>query len=208
MLLYFMPGACSLASRIALIELNLPFDTSKVDTKTGQTDRGVDFRTINPKGYVPALEVEPGTIITENPAILQFIADLGEPSLAPAAGTIERVRLQEWLNFTSSELHKAFSPWFSGRELAGEALERAQEARDRRIGDVEYALSDDRAFILGDSFTVADAYLFVVLSWSGFIGLDLERWPAVAAYVARVRDRPAVRAALVAEGLAPAEAAA
>jgi glutathione S-transferase len=208
MLLYFMPGACSLASRIALIELNLPFETSKVDMATGQTDRGVDFRTVNPKGYVPALAVEPDTVITENPAILQYIADRGVPSLAPAPGTIGRVRLQEWLNFTSSELHKAFSPWFSGRELTGEALERAQAVRDRRIGDVEQALSDGRAFIVGDSFTVADAYLFVVLSWSGFIGLDLAPWPGVAAYVARIRDRPAVRAALVAEGLAPAEGAA
>lgn len=208
MLLYYVPGACSLASRIALLELDLPFETSKVDTATGQTDRGVDFSTINPKGYVPALEIEPGTVITENPAILQYIADRGQPALAPAPGTIARVRLQEWLNFTSSELHKAFSPWFSGLKLSGEALARSESVRDRRIGDVAEALSDDRSFIVGDTFTVADAYLFVVLSWSGFIGLDLARWPVVAAYVERIGARPAVRAALAAEGLAPAEAAA
>jgi len=202
MLLYYKPGACSLASRISLLELDLPFETCEVDTHAGRTETGADFLKINPKGYVPALEVEPGAILTENPAILQFIADNGSAvTLAPTPGTLGRVRLQEWLNFTSSELHKAFSPWFSDRKLEADELERAQATLDRRIGDVERGLSDGRAFILGDSFTVADAYLFVVLNWSGAIGLNLTRWPAVASYASRIADRPAVRAAMAAEGL-------
>jgi glutathione S-transferase len=208
MLLYFKPGACSLSSRIVLIELGLPFAAMKVDTDAGTTEDGSDYRAVNPKGYVPALEIAPGTVITENPAILQYLADQApQAGLAPPAGTIERVRLQEWLSFTSSELHKAFSPWFSGRPMADADRSRAEANLDRRIGDVERGLSDARAFILGEVFTVADAYLFVVLSWSGFIGVDLARWPTVAAYATRIAARPAVRAALAAEGLLQGEAA-
>lgn len=208
MLLYFKPGACSLSSRIVLIELGLPFAAMKVDTDAGTTEDGSDYRAVNPKGYVPALEIAPGTVITENPAILQYLADQApQAGLAPPAGTIERVRLQEWLSFTSSELHKAFSPWFSGRPMADADRSRAEANLDRRIGDVERGLSDARSFILGEAFTVADAYLFVVLSWSGFIGVDLARWPTVAAYATRIAARPAVRAALAAEGLLQGEAA-
>lgn len=207
MLLYFKPGACSLSSRIVLIELGLPFAAMKVDTDAGTTEDGSDYRAVNPKGYVPALEIAPGTVITENPAILQYLADQApQAGLAPPAGTIERVRLQEWLSFTSSELHKAFSPWFSGRPMTDADRSRAEANLDRRIGDVERGLSDARAFILGEAFTVADAYLFVVLSWSGFIGVDLARWPTVAAYATRIAARPAVRAALAAEGLLQGEA--
>ena len=208
MRLYFKPGACSLSSRITLTELGLPFEAIQVDTEAGTTAAGGDYRAINPKGYVPALEIEPGTVITENPAILQYLADRApEAGLAPAPGTIDRVRLQEWLNFTSSELHKAFGPWFSGRPLGGEDKARAEATLARRIGDVERGLADGRAFVLGERFTVADAYLFVVLNWTGFIGVDLTRWPKVAEYVARVASRPAVRRALAAEGLLASEAA-
>ena len=207
MLLYFKPGACSLSSRIVLTELGLPFEAVKVDTEAGTTENGRDYRAINPKGYVPALEIEPGAVITENPAILQYLADRApQTGLAPAAGSIERVRLQEWLNFTSSELHKAFSPWFSGRPLEGEEKARAESNLARRIGDVEQGLADGRPFILGDIFTVGDAYLFVVLNWTGFIGVDLARWPHVAAYMTRIGARPAVREALAAEGLLQSEA--
>jgi glutathione S-transferase len=208
MLLYFKPGACSLSSRIVLTELGLPFEAVKVDTDAGTTEDGSDYRVVNPKGYVPALEIVPGTVITENPAILQYLADqVPQAGLAPIAGNIARVRLQEWLSFTSSELHKAFSPWFSGRPMKGEEKSRAEANLERRIGDVEQGLSDGRPFILGETFTVADAYLFVVLSWSGFIGVDLARWPKVAAYTTRIAARPAVRAALAAEGLLQGEAA-
>jgi glutathione S-transferase len=208
MLLYFKPGACSLSSRITLTELALPFKAVQVDTDAGTAENGTDYRTINPKGYVPALEIEPGVVITENPAILQYLADrVPQAGLAPAVGTLDRARLQEWLNFTSSELHKAFSPWFSGRTLEGDDKVRVEANLARRIGDVERGLSDGRPYILGQNFSVADAYLFVVLNWANFIGRDLTAWPNVAAYVARVAARPAVHKALAAEGLIQSEAA-
>lgn len=202
MRLYFKPGACSLSSRITMTELGVPFEAIRVDTETGKTETGADFRAINPKGYVPALEIAPGTVITENPAILQYLAD-SHPSahLAPPVGTLERARLQEWLNFTSSELHKAFAPYFGGRALEGAEKERAEANLSRRIGDVAHGLSDDRDFILGDVFSVADAYLFVVLNWTNFIGVSFDRWPEVARYFARLAARPAFRSAMRAEGL-------
>ena len=208
MLLYFKPGACSLSSRITLTELGLPFKAVQVDTGAGTAENGTDYRTINPKGYVPALEIEPGVVITENPAILQYLADrVPQAGLAPAVGTLDRARLQEWLNFTSSELHKAFSPWFSGQVLEGDDKVRVEANLARRIGDVERGLSDGRPYVLGQNFSVADAYLFVVLNWANFIGRDLGAWPNVAAYVARVAARPAVHKALAAEGLIQSEAA-
>ncbi len=202
MLLYFKPGACSLSSRIVLTELGLPFGAMKVDTESGTTENGADYRRINPRGYVPALEIEPGIVITENPAILQYLADRNpEAKLAPAPGTLERTRLQEWLNFISSELHKAFGPHFSGRSLGEEERSRVDAHLSRRIDNVEQPLSDGRDFILGDRFSVADAYLFVVLNWASFAGIDLVRWPSVTAYVERISLRPSVRAAMTAEGL-------
>lgn len=202
MRLYFKPGACSLSSRITMTEIGMPFEAVRVDTATGMTETGADFRAINPKGYVPALEIAPGTVITENPAILQYLAD-SHPSagLAPPAGTLERARLQEWLNFTSSELHKAFAPYFGGPPLEGTGKEKAEANLARRIGDVEQGLADGRAFILGDRLSVADAYLFVVLNWTNFIGVSLDRWPEVTRYFARLAARPAFQAAMRAEGL-------
>jgi glutathione S-transferase len=202
MRLYFKPGACSLASRIILTELGLPYEAHKVDTGTALTESGVDYRTINPKGYVPALELENGEFLTENPAILQFLADTHpEAALAPAYGTLERARLQEWLNFISSELHKAYSPFFSGRILEEADKERIHAVLARRIGDVEHRLADGRSYALGERFSVADAYLFVVLNWSNFIGIDLAPWPHLVRYVQRVASRPAVRTAMTSEGL-------
>jgi glutathione S-transferase len=202
MRLYFKPGACSLSSRIVLTELGLSHDAVKVDTETGLTETGADYRVINPKGYVPALELDGGVVITENPAILQYLADANpKAGLAPANGTIARVHLQEWLNFTASELHKAFGPYFGARTPEGAEKDAADVKLARRIGDVERGLADGRSHILGDRFTVADAYLFVVLNWSNFIGFDLKRWPHVASYVARMAARPAIRAAMLREGL-------
>jgi len=202
MRLYFKPGACSMSSRIVLNELGQPFDAIKVDTETGLTETGADYRAINPRGYVPALELTDGAVLTENPAILQYLADTHpEAGLAPPPGSLQRARLQEWLNFTSSELHKAFSPFFSGRELDGQENRRAQDALSRRLGDVEQRLSDGRSYTLGEDFTVADAYLFVVLNWCNFIGVALPQWPNVAEFVERVAARPAVRAAMAQEGL-------
>lgn len=202
MRLYFKPGACSLSSRIVLTELGLPHEAIKVDTETGLTETGADYRAINPKGYVPALELDGGGVITENPAILQYLADRATAvALAPANGTLERAYLQEWLNFISSELHKAFGPYFGERAPEGIEKETVDATLARRIGDVERGLADGRSFILGESFTVADAYLFVVLNWSNFVGLDLTRWPHVAAFMARLSGRPAVRTAMLREGL-------
>jgi glutathione S-transferase len=208
MLLYFKPAACSLASRIVLLELGLPFEAVEVDTQGGRTKAGADYRRINPKGYVPALEIEPGTVITENPAVLQYLADRApEARLAPAAGTLDRVRLQEWLNFIASELHKAFSPYFHGHALEASEKARVEATLLRRIDDVETGLADGRSFLLGETFSVADAYLFVVLNWTNFIGVDLARWPHISAFMTRMLARPAVREALAAEGLLQDEAA-
>ena len=207
MRLYFKPGACSLASRIVLIELGRPFEAISVDTETGRTESGLDYRTINPRGYVPALELDGGDVITENPAILQYLADLDpHTSLAAFNGGMDRVRLQEVLNFISSELHKAFSPFFRGAPLSDDQAKAARAVLSRRIGDVEARLSDDRTYILGEAMTVADPYLFVVLNWAGFIGFALGDWPRVAAYVQRMAARASVRTALVQEGLAEAVA--
>ncbi|KND18943.1 glutathione S-transferase [Pannonibacter phragmitetus] len=208
MKLYYKPGACSMSSRIVLHELGLPFTAEKVDTEAGLTGSGADYRQINPKGYVPALEIEGGVVLTENPAILQFLADSHpEAGLAPAPGTVERARLQEWLNFTASELHKAFSPYFRGKPLTDGEKAAASAQLERRIGDVEKGLADGRSFILGSRFSVADAYLAVVLNWTRFIGVDLARWPHAAAYLARISERASVRKAMQEEGLLDGEAA-
>jgi len=196
MRLYFKRGACSLASRIVLAELGLSYDAVSVDTDAGRTVDGRDYRRINPKGYVPALEIEQGEILTENPAILQFLADrYPSAGLAPEAGSLGRARLQEWLNFISSELHKAFSPFFGVEALTHDQTGRAYATLERRLGDVERLLADNRTYVLGDAFSVADAYLFVVLGWSGAAGVQLDAWPHASAYVERVAARPAVRLA-------------
>ncbi len=202
MRLYFKPGACSLASRITLIGAGAAFEAVKVDTEAGLTETGASYRAINPKGYVPAIELPDGAVVTENPAVLQYLADAHPAAgLAPAAGTLERTRLQEWLNFTSSELHKAFAPYFSGQALSPADKEQADQCLARRIGDVAHGLADGRRYILGDAFSVADAYLFVVLNWTGFIGFSLDSWPLVKAYCQRVSALSAVREAMRQEGL-------
>lgn len=202
MRLYFKPGACSLAPRIVLAELGIDHESVAVDAATGTTAKGEDYRAINPKGYVPALMLHSGAILTENPAILQYLADTyRQGGLTPPRGTLKRARLHEWLNFTSAELHKAFAPFFRPAPPEGAARDAALELLAARIGYVEHRFIDGRAFALPNGFSVADAYLFVVLSWTRHIGVDLARWPHVAAYVSRIAARPAVRASLAAEGL-------
>lgn len=209
MRLYFKPGTCSMSSRIVMIELGLAFDSVKVDTERSVTETGEDYGSVNPRGYVPALELADGSVLTENPAILQYLVDTQPDSvLAVAQGPFERARQQEWLSFISSELHKAFSPYFRGRPLEGVEKEQVDAKLARRIGDVERGLSDGRNFILGDSFTVADAYLFVVLNWASFIGFSLGSWPHVTSYVSRMAARPATREAMRQEGLLAGDAAA
>ena len=202
MKLYFAPGACSLSPHIALREAGLPFTLEQVDIFTGKTAGGEDFAAINPKGYVPALKLEDGSVLTEGAAIVQYIADLA-PSvgLAPRPATLERARLQEWLNFLASELHKAFSPLFRpGTDEAGR--QEAQAAIARRLGHIETELADGRSYLLGDAFSVADIYLFVIAGWAEGKDIPLSAWPRLTALLERVASRDSVREALNAERLA------
>lgn len=202
MKLYYKPGACSLASHIALTEAGVDFALERVDTDAGRTETGADYRAINPKGYVPALALADGELVTEGAAILQLIADRHpEAGLAPAAGTLERTRVQEHLNYIASELHKAFGPFFSGAKLEGEARAAAAARVIARMGHMDKVLSDGRAYLTGAAFTVADAYLFVVSNWANFVGIDLAAVPHLKAFIGRVAERPATVAAMRAEGL-------
>jgi len=200
MKLYYSPGACSLSPHIVLREAGMTFDLEQVDLKTRRTKGGADFTAVNAKGYVPALQLDDGQVLTEGPAIVQYVADQRPDSrLAPPAGTLERSRLQEWLNFITSELHKSFSPLFNPAAVA----EWKQAAADNLARRCEYVAGRlaGRNYLLGDTFSVADAYLFTVLGWSKFVKFDLARWPVLEAYLARVGARPKVQEALRAEGL-------
>jgi glutathione S-transferase len=200
MKLYYSPGACSLSPHIVMREAGIPVQLVKVDTSARKTEDGTDFKTINSKGYVPTLELPDGQRLTEGPVIVQYLADQVPASrLAPANGTIERVRLQEWLNFITSELHKQFSPLFDAK--SEDSLKaRLIEKIGGRLDWISKQLGN-RDFLMGPAFTAADAYLFTVLNWTRHVGIDLAKWPALAAYVARVAQRPHVREALKAEGL-------
>lgn len=200
MKLYYSPGACSLSPHIALREAGLAFDLVKKDLHSQTLDDGSDYRNVNPKGYVPALALDDGQILTEGPAIVQYIADrVPEKKLAPPAGSMERVRLQEWLNYITSEIHKAFSPLFN-KQASEDWKTAARALLARRIGFVAQAL-EGRDYLMGDTFTVADCYLFTTLNWSHWVQVDLARWPSVVEYLKRVGARPTVQAALKAEGL-------
>ncbi|WP_020593507.1 glutathione transferase GstA [Kiloniella laminariae] len=202
MKLYYKPGACSLASHIVLHELGEGFEIEQVDTGTKKTASGEDFLQINPKGYVPALKLADGQVLSEGAAILQYLADQKpDLGLAPAAGTLARARLQEHLNYVASELHKSFGPFFSGNALEGEAREKAEANVAKKMAYIESVLSDGRDYLLGNNFSVADAYLFVVTNWSNFVGIKLDNVPFLAAFVARVAGREKTQSALRAEGL-------
>ena len=201
MKLYYKPGACPLASHIALQEVGQPFAIEAVDTGTGRTASGRDFRRINPKGYVPALELAEGVVLTESAAILQFIADRRpEAGLAPQAGTLDRARLQELLHWIGSELHKAFSPLFREATTA-EGRQAARAAVAQKFDLIEADLADGREWLVANRFSVADAYLFTVARWAGYCDIDLALWPHLAGFVDRCAARPATQAALRAEGL-------
>jgi len=200
MKLYYMTAACSQAANIALRDAGLAFELVKVDRHSRKTADGLDFNEVNPKGRVPALRLDSGEVLTENVAVLQYIADRNPGAkLAPVAGTLERYRLMEWLSFISSELHKGFGPLF--KEDAPQDMK--DYARTNLTGHIDYlerALAG-RTFVMGEQYTVADPYLFVVLSWSPHVHIDLGRWPQLQRYVERMRERPHVQAALKAEGL-------
>jgi glutathione S-transferase len=200
MKLYYTPGACSLSPHIVARELGLEPTLVKVDISAKKTDDGRDYNEINPKGYVPALELDGGEVLTEGTAIVQYLADRKpEAGLAPANGTLERYRVQEMLGFINSELHKSYSPLFNSK-TSPEVRQEKQDYLKKRYGTIEKAL-EGKQFLLGDHFTVADAYLFTVTNWAGFVKLDLADFPNLKAFQERVAARPAVRAALKAEGL-------
>ena len=197
MKLYLTPYACSLSPHIALREAGIPFDIEVVDLGTKKTKSGGSYTSVNPKGYVPALEIEGGQVLTEGPAIVQYIADQKPASkLAPPAGSFERYRLQEWLNFITSELHKSVGSLFANPP---EAWKETVKARVAGRFDMLSKSLQGKDYLMGSTFTVADAYLFVILSWTGHVGIDLSKWPVLTAYFERIKARPAVKAALDAE---------
>lgn len=200
MKLYYSPAACSLAPHIALREAGLDFELEKVDLRAHKTADGADYYGINPKGYVPALRLEDGSLLTEVAAVLQYIADRKPDShLAAPAGTMGRYRQIEWLNFISSEMHKVLGQLFkpnAGAELRQEVLDKLKGRFDFTAKALEH-----KEYLFGHVFCIADAYLFTILSWTGFLKVDLGAWPILQQYLARVAARPAVQQALVAEGL-------
>lgn len=200
MRLYYARGACSLSPHIVLRETGTPVTLVKVDLATKTTADGADLRAVNPAGQVPALELDDGSVLTEGSAIVQYLADrAGASQLAPANGTLARYQLQSMLSYISSELHKGFSPLFHPT-MPEEARVLARERLAQRLAPIEARLAAHE-HVMGDVFTVADAYLFTVLSWARIVRLDLDPFPAIRAYLQRVRKRPSVVAAMKAEGL-------
>jgi glutathione S-transferase len=201
MKLYYSPGACSLSPHIVAREAGIAVDLQKVDLKTKTlADGGASYLAVNGKGYVPALGLDDGALLTEGPVIVQYMADQKpESGLAPKAGTKERMHLQEWLNFISSELHKAMGTFFNPK-----ATDDWKAAVTERLGvRLDYVAKQlaGKQYLMGDKFSVADAYLFTVMNWAPMVKFDLSRWPAITEYQKRVAQRPKVQEALKAEGL-------
>jgi glutathione S-transferase len=196
MKLYYSPGACSLSPHIVAREAGISIDLKKVDLKAKTLAEGGSYTAVNGKGYVPALGLDDGALLTEGPAIVQYLADQKpESGLAPKAGTMERLRLQEWLNFISTELHKAMGTFFNPK-----APEEWKAAVTERLGvRLDYLAKElaGKQYLMGDKFTVADAYLFTILNWAPMVKFDLGRWPAVTDYHKRVGQRPKVQEALL-----------
>lgn len=202
MKLYTSPGTCSLASHIALYEAGADFTAETVDLRAKVTASGADFRAINPKGSVPALEFAPGTVLTEGVAIMQYVADrTGGAGIAPPPGTLERARMQEAMNFIAGELHKSGYGALFRPGLTDEAKHAQFAVIDTKLAWVETLLSDGREYLVPGGYTLADGYLFAITDWSKKFGHDLSRYPNIVALRARVAARPAVQAALRAEGM-------
>ena len=200
MKLYYSPGTCSLSPHIVLRESGLKFDIEKVDTKAGKTASGGDFRALNPKGYVPVLELDDGGLLTEGAVIVQYLADKkGDGQLAPKPGTVERYRLQEWLNYVATEIHKSFGLLWN-KNLAESTHTFAREGLAKKFDFLARNL-EGKQFLFGDRFSVADAYLFTVLNWTNYLKMDLSGWSPIKSYLDRIGSRPAVREAMRAEGL-------
>jgi glutathione S-transferase len=197
MKLYYTPGACSLSPHIVAREAGIPIDLERVDLVAKKTASGEDYCAINPKGYVPALRLDDGTVLTEGPAIVQYLADRKpEAGLAPHAGTIERYRLQEWLGFLNSEIHKTWGGLFNPKTDRNAVIEKLSQRLPFLNAELER-----QPYLLPSGFSVADAYLFTLLNWAGFTGVDLKPYPALVKYAERIGSRPKVREALEAEGL-------
>ncbi len=201
MKLFYAPGACSVSPHIALCEAGIPHQIEKVDLKAKKTESGADYLAINPKGYIPALQLDNGELLVEGAVIVQYIADQKpESGLAPKAGTMERYRLQEWLTFISSELHKTFSPLFNAA-MPDEGKKIFRDRLALRFSYVDKQLAG-KNFLMGSNFTVADGYLYNMIRWARRVELDLSAFPNVTSFEARMEARPKVVEALKAEGLA------
>ncbi|MCX7106616.1 MAG: glutathione transferase GstA [Methylococcales bacterium] len=200
MKLYYSPGACSLSPHIVTCEAELPLELIKVDLNNKLTETKEDFQQLNPNGYVPLLILDDGNQLTEGPAIVQYLADQApDKKLIPLAGTFERYKAQQWLNFISTEIHKSFGLLFN--PAASDATkELAVDILKKRLAIVAEQLSS-QPYLLGETFSVADAYLFVTLSWGQYVNVDISRWPALARYADKISERPAVQKAMKAEGL-------
>lgn len=199
MKLFYSPGACSLSPHIVLNELGLPYSVEKVDLKRHTTDDGADYYTINPKGYVPALQLDNGEVLTEGPAIVQYLADQKpQANLLPPAG-LERARVQEWLHFIGTEVHKTLAALFNP-SITPEARSKTIDTFGKRLDFVEQALQG-KDYLTGNTFSVADAYLFTIVNWAPMLKIDLSPWPTVMQFQKRVANRPAVQKTLQAEGL-------
>ncbi len=198
MKLYYSPGACGLHPQIALREAGLDFDLVRVDLRAHKLADGSDYYAVNPKGYIPVLELDDGTRLTEGAVIDQYVADRNPAAkILPPAGTMERIRVQEWLHFIGTEIHKAFSPLFN--PSLPDADKETQ--RKRIAGRFDYVVKQlgTKPYLTGEGFTVADGYLFNMLRWTAFTGIDLGQWPVLKAYFARIEERPSVQAAIAAE---------
>jgi glutathione S-transferase len=200
MKLYYSPGACSLASHIALREAGVSFEAIKVDGRAKKAANGEDYWQVTPKGYVPALRMANGEVLTEGTAIMQYVADQAPAlQLSGAAGSPARYKVLEWMGYISTELHKGFGPFFTPG-VTDEAKQAAKDALGKKFNWVQGDLGN-KTYLLGDAFTIADSYLFTVLGWTSFVGIDLGQWPGLKAYHGRIAARPHVQAALKAEGL-------
>jgi glutathione S-transferase len=201
MKLYFAPGACSLAPHIVAREAGVPVDLVKVDLVKHRLEDGSDYKAVNPRGYVPLVELEDGERFTEAAVIVQLLAERGRnPDLLPPAGSRERLRVQSWLNFIATELHKTFSPWLWHKETAESTQHAAKAKLAARFTELDRLLAG-QPYLTGEKFTVADAYAFTIVNWSNFLKVDLTPYPNLSAFLDRVAARPAVQEALRAEGL-------
>ncbi len=201
MKLYYSPATCSMAVHIVAREAGIPVELVQVDIGKHTLDDGTDYFKINPRGYVPALRLDDGTLLTEVAAIVQYLGDLAPASrIVPPAGTMDRVHLQEWLTFVSSELHKAFSPWLWHKDTAESTKKSVRDRLAVRFTELDRLLTQ-QPYLLGNQFSAADAYAFAIVNWSNFLLISLKPYPALAAYMARIAARPQVVAAMQAEGL-------